>query len=606
MTVNERIKLRDELLDSFKKANLLTTSSNRLRLVSKKRLVEAFQSNYKLYDKYRLYIEQFSSEKEALYCLTHITDSSEHLCACGKVLSFYDRCNCYQKTCGCKECKKALIGSDEAKERRKKTNVEKFGVENPFSSDLIKEKIKKINLKNLGVDNPFKRKAIRDSIKKVMLETYGVEYAMQSPDIKNKASDTMLNKYGSKHALQVEEFLDKAKQTSLQRFGVSNAAKSDIVKDKIRSTMNSKYGVNVSTQRNILNYDIWIDDNKFKDFILNRYNDKGSFLLLNEVSPIFNVDPNTIRYKIESLDLTKYFYIQDSNLELDFEAFLKVNNITYKRRYRKMKTHETNIVQEIDFFCKDLNIGFEIDDIASHNSVGVGYYQAKKEDYHLSKTMLAKDYGIRLIHLWEWELRTPKLWNRVSNWILDICNTNKLYIGARECKFKEVSKSDESDFLNQYHLQGYRKSEVCYGLYYNNELIQLMSFGTPRYNKNYKYELLRLCTKYGYSVIGGSNRLLKNFINKHNPKSIISYCNLDKFKGNVYSKLGFELNAIEPQIIWCNKEMQHFSQSSLNWIGADKLIGTNYGKGTNNEEIALKHGYLPIHTCGVAVYTMKL
>ena len=303
------------------------------------------------------------------------------------------------------------------------------------------------------------------------------------------------------------------------------------------------------------------------------------------------------------MGLTEYFYIQDSNLEVAFEDFLKLNNIQYERRYRKMRTFDTNQIREIDFFCKDLNIGFEINDIASHNTIGIGYYEPKYKSYHLDKSLLAKAYKIRLIHLWEWELRDSKVYTKLSNWILDLCNKSKLKVFARKCNIKLVDLNTEKEFLNDYHLQDYKKSEVCLGLHYNNELIQLMSFCKPRYSKKYQYELLRLCTKYGYSVIGGSNKLFKNFIKLYNPSSIVSYCNLDKFTGNVYENIGFKLSRnIEPQIIWCNKEMKHFTQASLNWIGADKLIGTSYGKGTNNEQIVLQHGYVPIYNCGLSTY----
>jgi len=71
--------------------------------------------------------------------------------------------------------------------------------------------------------------------------------------------------------------------------------------------------------------------------------------------------------------------------------------------------------------------------------------------------------------------------------------------------------------------------------------------------------------------------------------------------------MGFKLvRTSNPQITWCNKEMKHFTQSSLNWIGADKLLGTCFGKGSNNVEITLNSGYIPVYTCGIGVYEFKV
>ena len=114
--------------------------------------------------------------------------------------------------------------------------------------------------------------------------------------------------------------------------------------------------------------------------------------------------------------------------------------------------------------------------------------------YHRDKTLLAKENGIQLIHIWEWELVNDELWDKLSNWVLNLLNAHKTHIYARKCEVRLVDKNEEKSFLNQYHLQGYQKSMTCLGLYYNNELVQLMSFCKRRFNKNYQYELLRLCT----------------------------------------------------------------------------------------------------------------
>ena len=109
-------------------------------------------------------------------------------------------------------------------------------------------------------------------------------------------------------------------------------------------------------------------------------------------------------------------------------------------------------------------------------------------------------------------------------------------IRASKCTIMDVERNEEADFLNFNHYQGYIPSTYCKGLYYNNELVCLMSFGKPRFNKNYDWELLRLCTKQNYTVYGGASKLFHSF---QLDGSIISYCNEDKFSGKVYEVLGF-------------------------------------------------------------------
>ena len=114
-------------------------------------------------------------------------------------------------------------------------------------------------------------------------------------------------------------------------------------------------------------------------------------------------------------------------------------------------------------------------------------------------------------------------------------------IRASKCTIKEVSNVEEAKFLNKNHYQGYIHSSICYGLYNNNdELVCLMSFGKPRFNRKYEFELLRLCTKKDYTVYGGASKLLNHFCKEYDNPSIISYCNRDKFNGGVYHKLGFK------------------------------------------------------------------
>jgi hypothetical protein len=76
--------------------------------------------------------------------------------------------------------------NDEYVLKRKNNNLEKYGVENVFSSKDIKEKIKKTNLEKYGVDHILKSDVFKEKIKKTNLEKYGTEYPIQSDIIRTK------------------------------------------------------------------------------------------------------------------------------------------------------------------------------------------------------------------------------------------------------------------------------------------------------------------------------------------------------------------------------------------------------------------------------------
>lgn len=58
------------------------------------------------------------------------------------------------------------------------------------------DKRKETNLKKYGCENPFGNPDIQQKIRDTNLERYGVEYNMQNPDIVKKGQQTCLEKYG--------------------------------------------------------------------------------------------------------------------------------------------------------------------------------------------------------------------------------------------------------------------------------------------------------------------------------------------------------------------------------------------------------------------------
>jgi hypothetical protein len=115
----------------------------------------------------------------------------------------------------CKECTyKKMI------EKTKKTNMEKFGCEDPNQLSSIKEKVKKTFIEKYGIDSAMRTIETKNKLKEVMLEKYGVENQFQNQDVKNKIKETMLEKYGVEYPLQNIGIYEKFEETLMKNYGV--------------------------------------------------------------------------------------------------------------------------------------------------------------------------------------------------------------------------------------------------------------------------------------------------------------------------------------------------------------------------------------------------
>ena len=138
--------------------------------------------------------------------------------------------------------------SEMAGQLRAKTNLKKYGVENPFQSEKIKEKIKETNLEKYGVENPQQLKEIKEKTMLTNLEKYGAAHTFQSEEIKEKIKETILERYGVEYAMESKQVQETMKQNNLKKYGVTSIAKLPSVKEKIKETCLEKYGAEHALQ----------------------------------------------------------------------------------------------------------------------------------------------------------------------------------------------------------------------------------------------------------------------------------------------------------------------------------------------------------------------
>ena len=433
------------------------------------------------------------------------------------------------------------------RQKIKETNLEKYGVTHNWQKPEIREKINENNLKKYGTKNAL----LSSKAKSTRLKKYGNEnynnrekykesYSSFSEDkineIKEKTKITNLEKYGVKHPMQSKEVISKMRKNSIRKWGVSHPFKTDEVKQKSSNTCQDKYGV------------LWP--------------------CMTEQCR--NSQGGTI-----------------SKINKEFAKLLDEYNIEYEMEFPLMN------------YSYDFKIGntlVEIDPTYTHNSTKGTYFNGTEskpldKNYHINKTLLANQFGFRCIHVFDWDDK-----NKIISMF-----TPKQKIYAKDC---EVVRIDDTHLVNsfeeKYHLQGSCRGQmVCYGLVYNNNLVQIMTFGKPRYNKKYKWELLRLCSHKDYIITGGSKRLWKHFLKDYNGNNIISYCDISKFNGDVYSSLGMKLvSTSKPNIIWSNGSSLKLTNNLLIQRGYDQIFGTNYGKGTSNRELMIENNWLVVFDCG--------
>lgn len=252
--------------------------------------------------------------------------------------------------------------------------------------------------------------------------------------------------------------------------------------------------------------------------------------------------------------------------------------------------------KELDIYLPEYKVAIEFNGNYWHSSI------YKSDTYHQEKTIACAKKGIRLIHIFEYEWEDESKQEKIKEIVLNALDKNKARtVYARNTTIKLVEKEEAELFLNKYHLQGYANAKITLGCYTDNELIGVMSFGLPRFNKNYEYELIRLCWKQGVNVVGGLEKMFKHFEIKFKPKSIITYCDISKFTGNSYTKIGFsplkEKPITVPNYIWLNT----YTNDILSRYQTQKSRLVKMGLGSINEtesEIMNRNEFLKICDCG--------
>lgn len=555
---------------------------------------------------------------------------------CGKKFEIDVRVDPYVKTCS-SECRYKLMAANQDRDaiqhHLKKTMQEKYGVDNAMQLPGVIDKMKQTNLDKYGTEWYTQTDAYKEQVKQTSLEKYGVEHHLQSPEVIAKRTQTVQERYGVPNVFQSDKIKQQIMETIIDRYGVFHISRSPAIQQKIEESNYRKYGVkhpmmlkefqdkviqtNIDkfgnkayTQKHIPDIAAWYEFTYDpEDYIKKHYSDRPRSA---EIAADLGVDVSTIDVYLKRHDAQHCVKRAHSLMEIELLKYIQSLDSSIKiiQGSRNVIPHG-----EIDLYMPEYKFGIECNPTCTHNSSVKDPWggEPKSHAYHQQKTDKCDKEGVFLFHIFgsEWEHKQDIIKSMIRN----VLGKNTDVIYARKCVVKEVSGSDSMKFLNQNHRQGYAQSPIRLGLYYNDKLVSLMTFGkmrntigTGKDDLTNTYELVRFCNVLNTSVVGGASKLFKYFVKDYHPEAIRSFSDRAHTRGNLYSTLGFsEIRRSEPNYVWVDL----LDDRAYHRVNAQKK---NICKFLNDDSIDLTksetyimetHGFVRVYDSGTITWEWR-
>ena len=265
---------------------------------------------------------------------------------------------------------KKASNSQQTKDKRKNTNLEKYGFEHNFCKD-----------------HPSRKKW-----EKRLLEEEGITNVFQRESVKQKTIETLITKYGVEHAAQYEAF-KVTEDNYIKKYGEIEGKKrwKDLCYNKGKPMRASYY---------IEKYGEEIGLKKWKE-------------------------------KIQSLNKCRDDYKSSkiSGLNIKFEKLLKSLNIEYETEYCLWEdTHSFYYDFKVDNYIFELNGDFWHANPNKYKSTDILNFPKESKtaqeiwDHDKRKRKLAESKGFKIIYYWECQINDKNLWSKITEKLSEYAN----------------------------------------------------------------------------------------------------------------------------------------------------------------------------------------
>lgn len=415
--------------------------------------------------------------------------------------------------------------------------INKYGVKNAYQSAEIKEKIKKTNQKNLGVDYPMQSKEVLEKSKKTVNEKWGVDYYSQTADWREKCIITSQKNYGADHAMKSPEYYQEHINRCIDKWGVAYYAQTDEYKIKYSNTVFKRIQ---KRYPDVISFDH--DTRKFEIACHSCYCGKNSYqtnIGLYKQRLVSNTEPCLV------INPLKEGWSSHENNVYNYIISLGVDETDIIRNDRNLLNGK-----EIDMYLPKYGFAIEFNGIYWHSEI------FKDRMYHADKSIGLMQKGIDLFHIWEddWVNKMSIVQTMIKSKLGLVSNK----ISASKCQIREIDRGVANEFLDKNHIQGGVESSIELGLFYRDELLEVMTFGKiDTGDSESGYEILRFATCLDRFVDGGFSKLLIRFNQIYRPVKLTAVSKFDYSMDNVYQRSGFSLDSVSvPNYRWVYNDFE--------------------------------------------------
>lgn len=225
----------------------------------------------------------------------------------------------------------------------------------------------------------------REKKKITNLERYGVEFHTQAPEIRDKMEKSMIKNHGVLVPIHAKSIKDKIENTNNERYGSAYGFGSEIIQDKVRTGNLERYGANVPNS----NPEV-IKHLSNRDWLERELSTKNTKTISEELGcsrSFINVWART--HGIEN----RIRIYSEENEIYEFLDKLGLTNIE-RNIYGIIGNPKGLGRRELDLYIPDKKIAIELNGV---------YWHSGDEYRHIEKLNLCRAVGIRLLQFWDFQ-----------------------------------------------------------------------------------------------------------------------------------------------------------------------------------------------------------